>query len=202
MNYLKWLIKFTESVIIKNKLKLLILITIITSFFFAGTFPDETATHKIIHQLTRDKNYLYIEEGIRNNRIEYEVLSFSKPQDIVDGILTTKEYNEINVLFWILFGISLFILILTTFVTWDTGDGWEIKECKELAFLSLVECEFEGGKYYYTCCGKLLGSKENKVAHQYILGEFRVRGFDELKTCPEFQTKTKKRNKSLEELGI
>lgn len=82
------------------------------------------------------------------------------------------------------------------------SEGWETEECLEEAFLSLVVCEFEGGKYYYTCCGKLLGVSDHKRKHQYILGDFGVRGFDELKTCSKFETKTQRRDRSLKELGI
>lgn len=82
------------------------------------------------------------------------------------------------------------------------SEGWETEECLEEAFLSLVVCEFEDGKYYYTCCGRLLGVSDYKRTHQYILGDFSVRGFDELKTCPKFETKTQRRDRSLKELGI
>ena len=61
---------------------------------------------------------------------------------------------------------------------------------------------FEDGKYYYTCCGKLLGVSDHKRKHQYILGDFSVRGFDELKTCPKFETKKQRRENKLNKIGI
>jgi len=203
MNYIKYLLSFIKELIFNNKIKFIFIVIACVLFYYAGTIPNSIVSNRIVKEIQIDnETYLYIRSGVQNNQINYDIIQSDKPQKIINGILLTSEYHGGNVALWVLFGIISLILFIFTLVTWGESEGWEIEECLEESFLSLVECEFEGNKYYYTCCGKLLGIKEHKVNHQYILGEFRVRGFDELKTCPKFETKTQRREKSLKELGI
>jgi hypothetical protein len=172
-------------------------------FHYAGTIPNSINDNKIIKEVqVDDRTYLYIRSSVQNNQINYDIIQFDKPQKVTNGILVTSGYHDGNIVLWVFFGIISITLIIYTCITWNESEGWEINDCLEEAFLSLVVCEFEDGKYYYTCCGKLLGVSDHKRRHQYILGDFSVRGFDELKTCPKFETKTQRRDRSLKELGI
>jgi len=203
MNYIKYLLSFIKELIFNNKIKFIFIIIASVLFYYAGTIPNSIESNKIVKEIQiDDKVYLYVRSSVQNNQINYDIIQSDRPQKVTNGILLTSEYHGGNVAMWVLFGIISLVLFIFTVVTWGESEGWEINDCLEKAFLSLVECEFEDGKYYYTCCGKLLGIKEHKVTHQYILGEFRVRGFDELKTCPKFETKSQRREKSLKELGI
>jgi hypothetical protein len=203
MNYIKYLLSFIKELIFNNKIKFIFIVIACVLFYYAGTIPNSIVSNRIVKEIQIDnETYLYIRSGVQNNQINYDIIQSDKPQKVTNGILLTSEYHGGNVALWVLFGIISLILFINTVVTWNDEEGWEIEECLEESFLSLVECEFEGDKYYYTCCGKLLGVRDNKVNHQYILGEFRVRGFDELKTCPKFETKTQRRDRSLKELGI
>jgi hypothetical protein len=172
-------------------------------FHYAGTIPNSINDNKIIKEVqVDDKTFLYIKSSIKNNEMNYEIIKFDKPQKVTNGILITSEYHDGNVAMWVSFGIISFVLFIFTLLTWGESEGWEIEDCLGEAFLSLVTCEFEDDKFYYICCGKLIGISDHKKTHQYILGDFRVRGFDELKTCPKFETKTQRRDRSLKELGI
>lgn len=203
MNKLKYLLIFIKSLIFNNKIKFLFLLINSILFHYAGTIPNSINDNFIIKEVqVDDRTYLYIRSSVQNNQINYDIIQSDKPQKVTNGILVTSEYHGGNVALWVSFGIISLILIISTLVTWGDSDGWEIEECLEEAFLSLVVCEFEDGKYYYTCCGRLLGVSDHKRTHQYILGDFGVRGFDELKTCPKFETKTQRRDRSLKELGI
>ena len=203
MNYIKYLLSFIKELIFNNKIKFIFIAIACVLFYYAGTIPNSIESNKIIKEIQiDDKTYLYVRSSVQNNQINYDIIISDKPQKVTNGILLTSEYHGGNVAMWVIFGIISLVLFICTLVTWNESEGWEINDCLEKAFLSLVECEFEDGKYYYTSCGKLLGIKEHKITHQYILGEFRVRGFDELKTCPKFETKSQRREKSLKELGI
>jgi hypothetical protein len=203
MNYIKYLLSFIKELIFNNKIKFIFITIACVLFYYAGTIPNSIVSNRIVKEIQIDnETYLYVRSSVQNNQINYDIIQSDKPQKITNGILLTSEYHGGNVALWVLFGIISLILIVYTCITWNESEGWEINDCLEEAFLSLVECEFEGDKYYYTSCGKLLGIKEHKVNHQYILGEFKVRGFDELKTCPKFETKSQRREKSLKELGI
>jgi len=203
MNYIKYLLSFIKELIFNNKIKFIFIVIACVLFYYAGTIPNSIVSNRIVKEIQIDnETYLYVRSGVQNNQINYDIIQSDKPQKITNGILTTSEYHGGNVALWVLFGIISLVLFIFTVITWNDEDGWEINDCLEKAFLSLVECEFEGDKYYYTSCGKLLGIKEHKVNHQYILGEFRVSGFDELKTCPKFETKTQRRERSLNKLGI
>jgi hypothetical protein len=203
MNYIKYLLSFIKELIFNNKIKFIFIVIACVLFYYAGTIPDSIVSNRIVKEIQIDnETYLYIRSGVQNNQINYDIIQSDKPQKVTNGILLTSEYHGGNVALWVLFGIISLILFIFTLVTWGESEGWEIEECLEESFLSLVECEFEGDKYYYTCCGKLLGVSDHKRRHQYILGDFSVRGFDELKTCPKFETKTQRRDRSLKELGI
>ena len=203
MNYIKYLLIFIKSLIFNNKIKFLFLLVNSILFHYAGTIPNSINDNKIIKEVqVDDRTYLYIRSSVQNNQMNYDIIQSDKPQKVTNGILTTSGYHGGNVALWVFFGIISITLIVYTCITWNDSDGWETEECLEEAFLSLVVCEFEDGKYYYTCCGKLLGVGVNKRRHEYILGDFGVRGFGELKTCPKFETKTQRRDRSLKELGI
>lgn len=203
MNYIKYLLIFIKSLIFNNKINFLFLLINSILFHYAGTIPNSINDNKIIKEVqVDDRTYLYIRSSVQNNQINYDIIQFDKPQKVTNGILVTSGYHDGNIVLWVFFGIISITLIIYTCITWNESEGWEINDCLEEAFLSLVVCEFEDGKYYYTCCGKLLGVSDHKRRHQYILGDFSVRGFDELKTCPKFETKTQRRDRSLKELGI
>ena len=203
MNYIKYLLIFIKSLIFNNKIKFLFLLINSILFHYAGTIPNSINDNKIIKEVqVDDRTYLYIRSSVQNNQINYDIIQSDKPQKVTNGILTTSEYHGGNIALWVFFGIISIILIVYTCITWNESEVCEINDCLEEAFLSLVVCEFEDGKYYYTCCGKLLGVSVNKRRHEYILGDFGVGGFDELKTCPKFETKTQRRDRSLKELGI
>lgn len=203
LNYIKFTLMFIRNLILNNKVKLLFLKVSTVLFYFAGTIPDSIVINKIVKEIqVDDKTYLYVKSYIRNNELGYDIIQSDKPQKVTNGVLLTSEYHDGNIAMWVLFSIITFIIVLLTFINRDEESGWEINYCLEEAFLSLVECEFEYDKYYYICCGKLLGVRDHKVTHHYILGEFRVRGFDELKTCPKFETKTQRRENKLKRIGI
>ena len=203
MNYIKYLLIFIKSLIFNNKINFLFLLINSILFHYAGTIPNSINDNKIIKEVqVDDRTYLYIRSSVQNNQINYDIIQFDKPQKVTNGILVTSGYHDGNIVLWVFFSIISITLIIYTCITWNESEGWEINDCLEEAFLSLVVCEFEDGKYYYTCCGKLLGVSDHKRKHQYILGDFSVRGFDELKTCPKFETKTQRRDRSLKELGI
>jgi hypothetical protein len=186
----------------KNLVKFALLVTAFVSFFFAGTIPEVTYKKEVLVEHKQGPDFIYIVRD-KDKETGYDILvSQVKHQLSGDNYLSVEEFNELNVLIWLLFGICLVALSIGTILGIHDDDiGWEIEDCKEMAVNNLVRCELEDGVYYYMALGRLLG-KSNKQVRGDIPRHFSIYCLSDLKRCPKFSTKEAKRNNILEKIGI
>jgi hypothetical protein len=187
----------------KNLVKFALLVTAFVSFFFAGTLPEVTYKKEVLVEHKQGPDFIYIVRD-KDKETGYDILvSQVKHQLSDDNYLSVEEFNELNVLIWLLFGICLVSLSIGTIlgINGDDDIGWVIKDCKEMAVNNLVRCELEDGVYYYMALGRLLG-KSNTQVRGATIRHFGIHCLSDLKRCPKFITKEAKRNNILKKIGI
>lgn len=197
---IKYLLNLIRSLIFKNPIKISFLIASITTFHFAGSFQNSTKKIEVVSQVKRGNEHVYtvVNKGTSDG---YDVYVSDKEERIIDGCLIDEDYNDLNVLFWILFGILTIIFVVTTFIGMINDDddvSWEFEKCKELAAQSLLYCELENDVFYYMALGRLI-QKSNTQLDPYRI---KCYSLDYIKKCPKFSTKTQKRNNLLDKIGI
>lgn len=203
MGYLKFTLNLLFELIRTNIVKTLFLILSIICFNLAGTFPDSTDSYHIVAETKVDNTYIYVYKTISNNEAQYENLwQEGKPIEVKNGVITSQSYNGFNILFWVLFVISLIVIAVPTFSD-DDDINWEFEDAWLTAFTSLIYCEEEGGEFYYFALGRLISKTDRQIGRSYrITRELRIDGFRDLYRCPKFQTKTQKRETLLNKIGI
>lgn len=197
---IKYLLNLIKAIIFENPLKITFMVVSIISFYFAGSFQNSTKKIEVVSQTKRGPDYVYtvVNKGTSDG---YDIVVSDKEEKIIDGCLIKEDYNDVNVLFWILFGISTIILVVATFIgiVGDDDDiSWNIQECKKSAAQSLLYCELENNTFYYMALGRLIQKSNTQ------LDPYRVKcdSLEYIKKCPKFSTKTQKRNNLLDSIGI
>ena len=203
MGYLKFILTLLFELIRTNIVKTIFLTVAIISFNLAGTFPDTTDTYNVVAETKVENTYIYVYETISDNKVHYDNLwQEGKPLEVKNGIISMKSYNGLNALFWVLFGISVAVITVCTFIN-DDDAGWEFGDCWDEAFTTLIYCEEENGEFYYFALGRLISKTDRQVNRRYsITNELRIDGFRDLYRCPKYQTKTQKRETLLNKIGI
>jgi len=198
-NHIKFILSYIFELIIENPVKSFFFLMLIISFYFAGSFPSYESKTKIEKEIKLDTGYAYLYQKISDNDIKYEMM-YSKSQIKIDkdGYLHQTEYHGANVLFWVIFVISLVVIFVGTI----TDEGWEFSDVYERSISNIVYCEIENGEYVYMMMGRLIGKSQRQVNRRYICGEFGIRNFRDIYACPKYQTKSENRNKLLNKLGI
>jgi hypothetical protein len=192
------------NLIITNPIKITALIVAIISFNFADSVKNSTYKKPIVTEFKDEATWVYISRS-NNNQSGYEIISSSHKKKLVDNCLILVDYNALNVIFWILFGISSLFFVISVIVGLVTGDtdvSWDLEDCQEQATNSIIQCELEDGVFYYTALGRLIGKSEHQISPQRICDTFKVYSLSNVKKCPKFSTKTEKRNNLLDKLGI
>ena len=116
-----------------------------------------------------------------------------------------EDYDDRNILFWILFGLTLLVFAISTIIGLLNGDddiGWDLDSCQEISINNLIYCELEGDTFYYMAFGRLIGQSKTQLKSRRIADSFHIHSLSDLKKCPKFSTKTQKRNNLLDKLGI
>lgn len=198
--YLKFILNYIIELITENPFKSIFLILAVISFHFAGSFASYDKATKIEKEIKVDTGYVYLYQKISDSEIKYDII-YSREKLNIDknGYLHTIEYHGANILFWLIFGISMLIVIIASF---DSDSGWDFGDVRDRAFGSIVQSEIEEGEYIYFCMGRLVGKSNRQVRRKYIPGEFGVRGLRDLYTCPKYKTKSQNRENLLNKLGI
>lgn len=197
------------NLIKENPVKIILLISCVVSsiIIFNDTFPDVKDKYTITIDTVTSNTHLYIIENItEGNSKKYELCVFNEPQTIENGKLISYSSSNFNIIFWILFIISGVIVIIGTIGGWlgEENAGWDFNNTWDEAFKSLINCEFENGKYYYTARGRLIKVLDRPISSRGrgILSELNCNGFKDLRICPKFKTKSQKRESNLDKLGI
>ena len=151
-----------------------------------------------------DSNYIYVCRTIHDGQIKYENIWNEKEIPIKDGKIYISSYSFANGFIWVVFGISSLILIIGTIIGRNDDDiGWEIGECWDEAFSTLIYCEEENGEFYYFALGRLISKRDRQVSRNYhITSELKINGFRELYRCPKYQTKTQRKETLLNKYNL
>ncbi len=202
---IKYLLNLIRSLIFKNPIKISFLIASITTFHFAGSFQNSTKKIEVLSQVKRGSEHVYTVVN-KETSDGYDVFVSDKEERIIDGCLIDEDYNDLNVLFWILFGILTIIFVVTTFIGMINDDddiSWEFEDAWKEAFSTLIYCEEENGEFYYFALGRLISKTDRQIGRNYrITHELRIDGFRDLYRCPKYQTKTQRRETLLNKIGI
>lgn len=204
ISYIKFTFVFLWEVMRKNIVKLLFLIGAITAFTFAGTFEDDVNSYDVATVVKIDNRYVYVCRTIHDNQVEYENIWDKKEIPIKDGKIYISSYSFANGFLWVVFVILSLILIIVSIIGRNEEDiGWELEDCWDGAFSTLIYCEEENGEFYYFALGRLISKTDRQVNRRYkITNELRIDGFRDLYRCPKYQTKTQRRETLLSKIGI
>jgi hypothetical protein len=192
------------QLIITNPIKIVALILAIISYNYAGSFKSGTYKQPIVKEFNDGGIWVYLARST-NNSSGYEVMTTQSKQKLVDNCLVLEDYDDRNVLLWILFGVTLLVFVISTIIGLLNGDddiGWDLDSCQEISINNLIYCELEDDTFYYMAFGRLIGQSKTQLKSRSIADSFRIHSLSDLKKCPKFSTKTQKRNNLLDKLGI
>jgi hypothetical protein len=204
MGYLKFTLTFLFELIRTNIVKTIFVIGAITTFMFAGTFKDDVDSYDVVSVVKVDNNYVYVCRTIHDNKIKYENVWDVKEIPIKEGKIYISSYSFANGFLWVIFSILTIILIVSTIIGRNDDDiGWELEDAWKEAFSTLIYCEEENGYFYYFALGRLISKRDRQIGRNYrITHELGISGFRDLYRCPEYQTKTQRRETLLNKIGI
>ena len=204
MGYLKFTLTFLLELIKTNIVKTIFVIGAITTFMFAGTFKDDVDSYDVAGVVKVDNNYVYVCRTIHDNKIKYENVWDVKEIPIKDGKINVSSYSFANGFLWVIFSILTIMLIVSTIIGRNDDDiSWGLEDAWKEAFWTLIYCEEENGYFYYFALGRLISKKDRQIGRNYrITHELGISGFRDLYRCPEYQTKTQRRETLLNKIGI
>lgn len=206
MSHLKLILNFIKYLIIENPIKLIMIAGAVVAFNFAGTLPGENEYHNLVSQVKDGNTYVYVVNSSSTSDNGYEVFTSDKPEVIKNGQLQLWDYNDANVLLYIVGGILTLIVLIGTIVGLANDDddiGWEFEHCYQRGISTLIYCELEGDTYYYMIMGRLIEKRKDQIRYTSNLArEFRIFNTSDVYRLPKFSTKTQKRNNILDKLGI
>jgi hypothetical protein len=199
MVYLKLYFNFIKHSIISNPIKILLLIAAYISFNFAGTIKGSYEYIDIVAQY-KDKNiYIYVIKN-KSTSSGYEILSFDKKQEIKNEQLKKFDYNDVNIILYTVFGLSLLVATFGSFI--DRDASWCFYESYQMSISSLIYCELEGDTYFYMILDRLIIKKGNRITSHNIAGDLGIYNMSDVYRLPRFSTKKQNRNNLLDKLGI
>lgn len=194
---------FVLNLIKKNPIKLIALVVAIITFPFLNSLPDEKKETPIVKEIKIDGDYIYLSRDKVNGEIQYDAKSFHKKQKLMGGVyLIEKQYDDVNIFIWILFVVALAFPVFGIFIS-DDDANWSIEKVTQETISYFIKCEEEDGTYYYLYNDRLLKTSD-KIINSYsnIAYTLDIKDFTKLRNFPIWNSKQRKRNNKLEELGI
>jgi hypothetical protein len=198
IKYILWSIYET---IIKNPVKIVCIILIPFSLIF-NDFSKSEEIFKLIDTIKVENQNLYVVEKIEDSLKKYEIIQSESKLEIRDNNIIFYDTNPFTVVFWIIFGISILIVVVGSIAGWIGEDGWDLSDVHDKSFSELISCELEDNIYYYVALGRLVGKSTTQKKRDRVLGDFGVYGFSDLRLCPKWESKINKRDNKLSKLGI
>jgi hypothetical protein len=201
---IRYFLGVTWQLIITNPIKILALIIAIISYNYAGSFKSGTYKEPIVKEFNDGGIWVYISRS-NNNSTGYKVMTSQSKQKLVDNCLILEDYDDRNVLLWVLFGVTSLVFVISTIIGLVNDDndlGWDLDSCQEKSINNLIYCELEGYTFYYMAFGRLIGKSNTQINPRRVAYHFDTYSLSDLRKCPKFSTKTKKRNNLLDKLGI
>ena len=190
-----WLYYFFMFNIVK--ITCLISLILCSIFLYKYQLPDSIEKTKIVNQTKIEGYYVYTYKEIIKNNVEFNNLTYEKPQKVVNNYLITKNYNIVNVLTWSLLIISIF----TFFIVGYINEWFDSHRVFMETSAKFIKMEFEDEIYYYTLFDKLLEksiTNLNKSEVKKLL--YNYDGLIDLKFQPTFISKTEIRERKLNTL--
>ena len=194
---------FILNLIKNNPIKLIALVVAIITFPFLNSLPDEIRKTPIDKELKIDGDYIYLSRDVVSGEISYDAKTFHKKQKLTGGVyLIEKEYDDTNIFIWLLFVIALLVVIFGSFII-DTDVNWNFEKVSQMTISYFITCEEEDGIYYYLYNDRLL-TKSEKIISSYsnMADKLDIYSFSQLRNFPIWNSKQRKRNIKLDELGI
>ena len=206
MSYLKIVFNFFKYLVIKNPIKLLMVVGAIVSFNYAGTIPGEYEYYDIAAQTKDGNTNIYVVRSHDGGENPYDVVSSNKEEKVENNQLVYYDYHDANILLWVVFGILILLITIFTIIGLANDDdeiGWEIEDCYTMSISTLIYCELEGDIFYYMIMGRLIEKRKDQIRYTSNLArEFRIFNISDVFRLPKFSTKTQNRNNILNKLGI
>ena len=201
MSYLKLIFNFIKYLIIENPIKLLMVVASAVAFNFAGTVSGGNEYYNLVSQVKDGNTYVYVMNSHSTSDNGYEVYTSDKPEVIKNGQLQLWDYNDANILLYIIGSILTLIVLIVTIVGLVNDDddiGWNIESCYQRSI-----CELEGDTYYYMIMGRLIDKRKDQIRYtSNVAREMRIYNMSDVFRLPKFSTKTQKRDNLLDKLGI
>ena len=206
MSYLKLILNFIKYLIIENPIKLIMIVASVIAFNFAGTIKGGYEYYNIVSQVKDGNTYVYVTNSKSESNNGYEVYTSDKPEVIKNGQIQVWDYNDANVLLYIIGSILTLIVLIVTIVGLVNDDddiGWNIESCYQRSISTLIYCESEGDTYYYMIMGRLIDKRKDQIRYtSNVAREMRIYNMSDVFRLPKFSTKTQKRDNLLDKLGI
>ena len=205
MPYLKLILNFIKYLIIENPIKLIMIAASVIAFNYAGTIKGGYEYYNIVSQTKDGNTYVYVTNSKSESNNGYEVYTSDKPEVIKNGQIQVWDYNDANVLLYIIGSILTLIVLIVTIVGLANDDdiGWNIESCYQRSISTLIYCELEGDTYYYMIMGRLIDKRKDQIRYtSNVAREMRIFNMSDVFRLPKFSTKTQKRNNNLDKLGI
>jgi hypothetical protein len=154
----------------------------------------------VIAEVKYARTYLYIV-----NDDHKSVLEYSERQKITNNKIlhqTDTGTFTLCVVLTVVMGIIFVILLIASIVEDDVA--WDLMEVFHKTISVLIECELEDGKYHYTILGRLISMQNEKqyIGDTSLAYRFDINNITTILNLPKFKTKTEKRSRSLDKLGI
>jgi hypothetical protein len=187
---INFIYRFILNTIIENKGKTILLFLILIFYSLAGSFDDVESKSVIIKEIEVNESKYYI------TSIDDKLNLIEKNNDLIikNNQLIQYNYNDGNVLFWFLFGFSVFILLIASF---DDDGGWNFDYVSRKTIRDFIRCDEEEGKYNYHIFSKLITRSDRMLYRD----EFNIK-LNDLKILPEYKSKSMIRENKLKKLGI
>ena len=198
MSYLKLILNFIKYLIIENPIKLIMIVASVIAFNFAGTIKGGYEYYNIVSQVKDGNTYVYVTNSKSESNNGYEVYTSDKPEVIKNGQIQVWDYNDANVLLYIIGSILTLIVLIVTIVGLVNDDddiGWNIESCYQRSISTLIYCESEGDTYYYMIMGRLIDKRKDQIRYtSNVAREMRIYNMSDVFRLPKFSTKTQKRD--------
>jgi hypothetical protein len=188
------------QILSNNRAKMIIITIGVLAFFISGNVDKESITSQKVAGKFKSGDelvYFYKSQSSYISIESKDVVKISK-----DGC--TIEYNESNVLYILsilTYIISIIVIVLFTIIS-DSDCEWEIVECWEIAFTTLIRCEIQDGEYCYTIFDRLIFITEVVVRRKNLSDYFSINRFSQIQNLPKFETKLRKRESLISKLGL
>jgi len=111
------------------------------------------------------------------------------------------EYNDANIVFWVLFLLSALFIIIPIFAN-DSDMEYEMDDVYSLTLSYFVTCDFIDGEYVYHTDNKIIGKSNYQRNDRNIADYYGIRSQRNLNNCPEYMSLQRARQNKLNKLGI